>query len=66
MSARRAGFVLVAVGALLALPQIFTATPVVAVFALGLLLALVGGVQVADHPPSASAPAPRKDPLTHA
>jgi hypothetical protein len=45
------GGLLVLVGAVLALPQVFTAAPAQVVFCVGVLLAIAGGVLLVDHAP---------------
>ena len=50
-----AGIVLVAIGAWLALPQVFTVVPDQRAFVAGVVLAIVGAALIADNQPRAAA-----------
>lgn len=49
------GFTLIALGCLLALPEVFVVRPDQRLFLLGLIVAFAGGVLIADHEPRAAA-----------
>lgn len=49
---RVAGHALIVLGALLALPQIFKTDPVQILFAVGLLILIVGSVLLCDNEPT--------------